>query len=310
MSIQDRIAAKKAAKAAGTLTPEPPPAAAAPAKKPGGRAARFGSSSPEDAANPDAQEPAPLQSAPNATNATENATLAQPSADHSDSTTAPSTDPTPVKTGRAARFNRAGSDDDLPPELRDEPASAATNATEHATNRPNQPTSRAERFRNSGALIAARRQALDEQREQEASAASSSSQKAEPIAWEDESRPAGSEHSLEEWAQAEADNPQCVIVELVKLDERALMAIPKNGINDMLLHRSLVIDSRVDSPWKANSTAKIEHHGEFGVSNYLVVRCEEQRRKFPLTDGSLMVLRDEGAAEKEAKHRSRADRFR
>lgn len=127
--------------------------------------------------------------------------------------------------------------------------------------------------------------------------------------WDDPARPAGSAYSEEEWAAAEAANPGSIIMEMHKPEDRALMAMPKDGL-DTLLARSLVIQESVDSPWKANATAKITHHGEFGVFKYVVVRSAAANEKCDWVNGSNLVIKDKGVEEAAERQRSRADRFR
>ncbi len=130
-----------------------------------------------------------------------------------------------------------------------------------------------------------------------------------PVEWLDELRPAGSAYSEEEWAAAESANPGCIVMEMLKPGERALMAMPKDGI-DPLLNRSLVIMEGVDSPWlaNANANASIEHHGDHGIFRYKVVRSQAEIRKCEWVNGSKLVIRDSG--HEENKRPSRADRYR
>lgn len=132
----------------------------------------------------------------------------------------------------------------------------------------------------------------------------------DPQAWDDPNRPAGTGYTEEEWLAAEAAHPGCVVYEILKPAERGLVAMPSVA-TDPLLKRSLVILEAVDTPWKGNATARIEHHGELGVFNYVVVRCEVERQKNIWADGSKMVIRDGPPQEEQApKERTRADRYR
>jgi len=119
---------------------------------------------------------------------------------------------------------------------------------------------------------------------------------AEQMHWEDPDRPAGSEYSQDEWLQAEAQNPGYSILEVCKPKQRSLVAKSGDAM-DVVLHRSLVIDRRVDSPWHAHATVHVEHYGEFGVNRYSVVRSINQAAKAPWADGSKMVMRDAGYEE-------------
>jgi hypothetical protein len=130
-------------------------------------------------------------------------------------------------------------------------------------------------------------------------------------AWDDPRRPAGSDYSEEEWLQAEVAHPGHAIMEVVKPHERALVAKLNDAFGGVL-HRSMVIDRRVNSPWKAHATVQIEHHGEFGVTPYDVVRSATQVALAPWAEGSKMVMRDAGHEEEAKQERgsSRAERFR
>jgi hypothetical protein len=129
--------------------------------------------------------------------------------------------------------------------------------------------------------------------------------------WDDPRRPAGSDYSEEEWLQAEVAHPGHAIMEVVKPHERALVAKLNDAFGGVL-HRSMVIDRRVNSPWKAHATVQIEHHGEFGVTPYDVVRSATQVALAPWAEGSKMVMRDAGHEEEAKQERgsSRAERFR
>lgn len=132
----------------------------------------------------------------------------------------------------------------------------------------------------------------------------------DPQRWDDPNRPAGTGYPEEEWLAAEAAHPGCVVYEILKPAERGLVAMPSVA-TDPLLKRSLVILESVDTPWKGNATARIEHHGELGVFSYLVVRCEAERQKNSWADGSKMIIRDGPPQEEQAPiERSRADRYR
>ena len=132
----------------------------------------------------------------------------------------------------------------------------------------------------------------------------------DPQHWDDPNRPAGTGYTEEEWLAAEAAHPGCVVYEILKPAERGLVAMPSVA-TDPLLKRSLVILEAVDTQWKGNATARIEHHGELGVFSYLVVRSEAERQKNIWADGSKMIIRDGPPQEEQAPtERSRADRYR
>lgn len=134
--------------------------------------------------------------------------------------------------------------------------------------------------------------------------------------WTDPRRPAGSAYTEEEWSAAEEQNPGCVVTEVLKAQERALVVKHRDGTDDVL-HRSLLIHQQAASPWSGHATAAMEHHGEFGKQRYAIVRSQEQREKNPWADGSLLVIEDlahkralEAANGPKAGARSRSDRFR
>jgi hypothetical protein len=138
------------------------------------------------------------------------------------------------------------------------------------------------------------------------------------LVWADPARPPGSGYSEEEWAAAELANPGCTVMEMLKPQERALVAMPTpdplpSHMAD-LLRRSLVIHDLVNSDWAAAlASAKIEHHGAFGRFTYLVVRCQREREKNSWLDGATMTLRDTEApspTEEQVRAQSRSQRYR
>lgn len=116
-------------------------------------------------------------------------------------------------------------------------------------------------------------------------------QDAAPEPWVDPNRPAGSAYSEEEWAAAEAANPGCVVFEMVKLEERALMSMPRDAY-DEVFSRSLVIHEKANCPYRYQATISIEHHGEFGVFCYGVIRSSKARERSSWVDGSKLVIKD------------------
>lgn len=109
--------------------------------------------------------------------------------------------------------------------------------------------SRAERFAARGQQDQQDQQASEHQTQQDFSPVETDflNGKEAAEAWDDPKRPAGSAYSLEDWLQAEADNPECTIMEVQKPEDRALIAKSRDAM-DVILHRSLVIDRRVPSP--------------------------------------------------------------
>jgi len=138
------------------------------------------------------------------------------------------------------------------------------------------------------------------------------------LVWEDPARPPGSGYSEEEWAAAELANPGCTVMEMLKPQERALIAMPTpdplpSRMGD-LLRRSLLIHDLVNSEWSALASAKIVHHGALGRFTYQVVRCQLEREKNPWLDNSIMTLRDTNAPNASEEGRtpptSRSQRYR
>jgi hypothetical protein len=137
------------------------------------------------------------------------------------------------------------------------------------------------------------------------------------LEWFDLARPAGSAYSEEEWTAAELANPGCVVMEMLKPQDRALIAMPTpdplpSHMAD-LLRRSLVIHDLVSSEWSALASAKIVHHGAFGRFTYQVVRSDRERAKNPWLDNSTMTLSDTSAPDAVEEGRvptSRAQRYR
>lgn len=134
-------------------------------------------------------------------------------------------------------------------------------------------------------------------------------------AWKDPDRPAGSEYSNEEWDAAEAASPGMTVFEMLKADERALVAKEQDA-NDVVLKRSLLVHELADCDWRSHASVVMEHYGKFGQSRYQVIRSQTERQKFPWADGSKLVIRDKGFEEptpeqaRANKAGSRAERFR
>ncbi len=258
MSVKDRIAAKKAAKA--SAAPVDVASAPAPATR-SNRALRFGSVGQVDDVDLD-QDAAPEVSLEPARVAP--ATITPPEAV---TPTAPSVTPS-----RSTRFAR-------PPPAVQIPAP-----------RPSSPASGTPR-----------------------------QIRAEPpqdlTAWEDPDRPAGSGYSKEEWDAAEAASPNMIVFEMLKADERALVSKEKDA-NDVVLNRSLLVHELATCEWRSQASAIMEHHGQFGLSRYQVIRSQAERQKFPWADGAKLVIRDKGFEEPTAEQSranrasSRSERFR
>lgn len=308
MDMKERIAARKAAKADGSLTPEkiPSPTAAAtgsPVSTGRSFASRFRSvgmgtdvvdpdAPPKSVAPPSASADQSAVSTSVATNATETATEMREKGDFTSEDASRQDESTEI---RATNATEAATEKAVPQPI------SASSAT------PKAPMSRAERFKANLPSMAGRRPAPAADEAQTEKPNRPDQEMPAPVEWLDELRPAGSAYSEEEWAAAEAANPGCIVMEMFKPEERALMAMPKDGI-DPLLNRSLVIMEGVDSPWLANANASIEHHGDHGIFRYKVVRSQAEIRKCDWVNGSKLVIRDSG--HEENKRPSRADRYR
>lgn len=242
---------------------------------------------------------------------------------------APAAAPQAGASSRAARFKAAGAgteaiDPDAPraqtsnastveqAPSRDQDAYVASSVAVVAPSpAPQRPASRAERFKALAPAVAARRdQAMQAQeavghRGDELYGA----QHQAAMPWDDPSRPAGSAYSEEEWAKVEADNPGCIVLEMVKPGERGLVAMPSDAI-DPWLSRSMVIQDTVESPWKANASARMIHHSEFGAFRYLIVRSENIAKQYDWASGATLVFRSRADEEATDRQPSRAERFR
>lgn len=82
-----------------------------------------------------------------------------------------------------------------------------------------------------------------------------------------------------------------MIFEMLKSAERGLLAKPNDGYDDVF-SRSLVIHEMADCPYSSHATIRMEHHGEFGVFTYAVVRSRQSRERSPWVDGSKLVTKD------------------
>lgn len=123
--------------------------------------------------------------------------------------------------------------------------------------------------------------------------AGSTANEANNLPWLDDSRPAGSKFSVEEWEAAEKLSPDHVVYEMQKSDECGLIYMSKEGVNWMyqaLFTRSRVIHSMARCEWKSKADIKIEHTGEFGLFKYDLIRSEDQKKTNPWIAGSKLSI--------------------
>ena len=135
--------------------------------------------------------------------------------------------------------------------------------------------------------------------------------------WNDPNRPEGSGYTEEEWLQAE-DGGRAIVFEMVKPDERGLMAVdPKRvGMLAELLSRSLLIPSThvlaAGLPCDARILHRDEDFNPDGPIRFHVVRCERARLASPYLSGSTMLTEQEvayQAREKQRKQEGSGNRF-
>lgn len=282
MSIKDRIAAKKAAMdaAAQSSGPKVSDTAGAPAHTSSPRSERgrrFSSAGVVDDVEPE-RDADPV--------AVETRRPAAASVPVQEVQAAPATTPIPVSppqppASRAARF-------------------AATRSAAPSSNvRPMRSTAASPDFDGPGPM--------DEREEPPAF---------ENLEWTDTATPAGSGYSPQEWAAVELANPGHTVFEVLKAEDRGLVTKERDA-NDVVLHRSLLVHARASSQWLGHATASMEHHGEFGVQRYRIIRSQDEREKAPWADGSKLVIKDANAPQRPAEGAhsqqtspSRRERFR
>ena len=139
----------------------------------------------------------------------------------------------------------------------------------------------------------------------------------DPGEWACKSTPAGSVYSEEQWRQAQQDNPDCTIFEMIKPGERALVAVPAmQPTMASLFTRSLVVDLRAKhlAPWVERlANAHLEHASvEYGVVRYAIIRAASERERTAWLDGSVLRTADPGAEMSEQRSEAgaaRASRF-
>ncbi len=139
----------------------------------------------------------------------------------------------------------------------------------------------------------------------------------DPGEWACKSTPAGSVYSEEQWRQAQLDNPDCTIFEMIKPGERALVAVPAmQPTMASLFTRSLVVDLRARhlAPWVERlASAHLEHASvEYGVVRYAIIRAASERERTAWLDGSVLRTADPGAEMSEQRSEAgaaRASRF-
>lgn len=295
MSVKDRIAAKKAAKDTAApedaSTKEAGPVASMPTAR-SDRARRFSSAGIVDPVDPEPEAPAQARSA----SAPDPLPVPVPVP-----ACAPAV-PTPVPAAVQLVSNAA-----QPPEQTDKPPvpAASSRAARFAM-------ARAPRFARDGAAedTAGRPPPL------EADSESSVPQRS-PSQWSDPERPAGSAYSAEEWRAVEDAHPGQTVFEVLKAMDRSLITKTPDA-NDVVLHRSLIVHEKARCEWLDHATALMEHHGEFGVQRYRIIRSQVEREKAPWADGSKLVIKDEAAMQNHKPHDeprsaaapSRRDRFR
>lgn len=114
------------------------------------------------------------------------------------------------------------------------------------------------------------------------------------IQWGDPNRPAGSAYGEDEWIAAEEEGAQ-VVFEMVKPDERCLIAIPRsamNGVEALLYTRSLVVSEDVEFvsqlPAHAQIVWRAPELGSREVMSYRVVRAEAEIQKNSWLQGSVL----------------------
>ena len=135
----------------------------------------------------------------------------------------------------------------------------------------------------------------------------------DPGPWNCETTPAGSAFTPAQWQEAQDANPQCTVFEMLKLEQRALVAVPgMDSFSASLFRRSLVVDLRARhlAPWAEQyASAHLEHSSvHCGTSRYAIIRAASERAGASYLDGSVLRTAEPGAKPVE-ESRPKTNRF-